>query len=289
MLIPQTYAGGRLDRADALRRDEAAVAAALADDRARFLLLDHLKPLMTEDGSQILWLRRAAVGDVPAVLLGIDSDGVPHFAVEGSAANLPGVPLDLRNIGMRLGADPDCAVLAQARSLLDWHRRHRFCAACGSATATGRAGYCRTCPSCGASHFPRVDPVVIMLAVHGDMALIGRQPGFAPRMYSALAGFVEPGESLEEAVARELQEESGIRVGEVRYLGSQPWPFPSSLMIGAIADALTTDIRIDPDELEEARWVSRAEVSAALNGEAEWYAPTPFAIAHALLRYWVEA
>lgn len=288
MLIPQTYAGGRLNRADAMRRDDTAIHAALLDTRARFVVLDNLTPLMTPDGTDILWLNRDAVGDTPAVFLGLDPEGVPHFAVEGSAANLPGAPVDLRKIGMMLGADPNCALLAQARTMLDWHRRHRYCPACGGATRMIRAGYCRTCENCGTSHFPRVDPVVIMLAVHEDKALVGRQPGFPQGMYSALAGFVEPGESLEEAVARELHEESGVSVANIRYLGSQPWPFPASLMIGAIADAVTTDIRIDPDELEEARWVSRAEVIAALNDQGEWAAPTSYAIAHALLRYWAE-
>lgn len=288
MLIPQTFAGGMLNRADSLRRDDATVAVALADERARFLLLDNLDPLMTMDGSDILWLDRATAGDGPAILLGLDEAGVPHFAIEGSANGFPGQAMSLQKIGMALAADPRCAILAHARSIIDWHRRHRFCSVCGTRTEARRAGYCRTCPNCNASHFPRVDPVVIMLPVKDDMALIGRQPAFPPSMYSALAGFVEPGESLEEAVARELHEEAGIRVANVRYLGSQPWPFPSSLMIGAIAEAETTEIHLDLEELEEARWVSRAECMAALNGEASWTVPSGYAIAHALIRYWVE-
>lgn len=288
MLSPQTFAGGGLDRADAMRRDEAAVAAALADRRARFLLLDDLRPLMRPDGTDILWLGRAEAGVGEPVFLGLDADGVPCFAVAGSAAGLPGVAMDARRIGMALGPDPLCATIAAARSLLDWHDRHRFCARCGAATAMRKAGWSRSCAACGAEHFPRVDPVVIMLAVDGDSALVGRSAGFPPGRFSALAGFVEPGESLEEAVARELFEEAGVRVGAVRYLGSQPWPFPSSLMLGALADARSRDLVIDREELEEARWVSRAEVMAALRGQADWQAPPPFAIAHALLRAWAE-
>jgi NAD+ diphosphatase len=288
MLSPQTYAGGRLDRADALRRDDAAVRAALADRRARFLLLDDLRPLMRPDGADIQWLGRDEAGDSDPVFLGLDPEGIPHFAVAGSAAGLPGVAMDARRIGMALGPDPLCATIAAARSLLDWHDRHRFCARCGAVTAMNKAGWSRSCGACGAEHFPRVDPVVIMLAVHGDQALVGRSAGFPPGRFSALAGFVEPGESLEEAVARELFEEAGVRVGSIRYLGSQPWPFPSSLMLGAVAEACSLDLVIDREELEDARWVSRAEVALALKGQADWQAPPPFAIAHALLRAWTE-
>ena len=155
-----------------------------------------------------------------------------------------------------------------------------------------KAGYSRTCQACNTEHFPRTDPVVIMLAIkrdaiNGDHALVGRGANFPKRFFSALAGFVEPGESLEEAVARELFEEAGIRVDKVRYLASQPWPFPSSLMIAAFAEATNVDITLDTDELEEARCVTKDEVRAALAGTGEWSAPPPMAIAHTLLKAWV--
>ncbi|MFA7441462.1 MAG: NAD(+) diphosphatase [Sphingomonadaceae bacterium] len=286
MLIPQTYAGGTLDRAEQLRRDEAALVATLEDPRARFLLLDNLMPLMTADGADIAWQKREDILESTAVLLGLDSAGIPHFAAEGTAGGRTGILVDLRQTGMALGADPKCALLAHARALIDWHRRNRFCAACGAPSQPVRGGAVRQCPACEAEHYPRVDPVVIMLAVKDDMALIARQASFPRQMWSALAGFIEPAESLEEAVARELFEEARVRVGKVRYLGSQPWPFPSNLMLGAIAEARDFTLDIDGHEIAEARWVSRANCIAALKGEADWFPPQPFAIAHALLRHW---
>lgn len=289
MLIPQTYAGGTLDRAERLRRDEAALVATLDDPRARFLLFDNLMPLMTPDGADIAWQKRDAINESTAVLLGLDTEGVPHFAAEGIADGRAGVLIDVRQIGMALGADPKCALLAQGRALIDWHRRNRFCATCGISSQPVRGGAVRQCPACETEHYPRVDPVVIMLAVKDDMALIGRQANFPRNMWSALAGFIEPAETLEEAVARELFEEVGVRVGAVHYLGSQPWPFPSTLMLGAIAEARDFSLEIDGQEIAEARWISRAECIAALNGEADWFPPQPFAIAHALLRHWSRA
>lgn len=288
MLSSQTFAGGLLDRVDALRRDPEDVRRLRADPRARFLLLDRLDALMVPDGSDVLWLNGGAVGDAETVLLGLDGEGVPHFAFAGSAEAYPGVRISIRQVGATLAGDPLCATLAQARSMIDWHQRHGFCAACGHATESRKAGYCRQCPSCQTEHFPRVDPVVIMLATKGDMALLGRQAAFPPRMYSALAGFIEPGESMEEAVARELHEEVGIRIGRVRYLASQPWPFPSNLMLGCIAEARTTELTLDLEEIAEARWVSREECLAALNGTADWTVPPPFAIANALISWWAE-
>jgi NAD+ diphosphatase len=205
--------------------------------------------------------------------------------VDGSAEGLPGRATDARAAGMRL-ADGRAAIIAEARSLIDWHRRHRFCANCGAPTELAKGGWSRHCDACGSDHFPRVDPVVIMLAVKGDHALVGRQGGFPPGFYSALAGFVEPGESLEEAVIRELHEEAGLRCGAVRYVASQPWPFPSSLMIGAIAEANGFELNIDGDEIEEARWVSRDECRSVLAGSGPWSAPPPLAIAHHLLSTW---
>ncbi|MFN7176140.1 MAG: NAD(+) diphosphatase [Thermaurantiacus sp.] len=280
------YTGCPLDRADHIRRDPDALALARMHAASRWLVLDNLKPLLTPDGADLFWARRAEVGDGPSVFLGIDRAGAPCFAVDTSSNGLPGRPTDARAAGMRLG-DGRAAIIAEARSLLDWHRRHQFCANCGAPTDMAKGGWSRHCNACGADHFPRVDPVVIMLAVKGEMALVGRQPGFPAGFLSALAGFVEPGESLEEAVIRELHEEAGLTCSAVRYLASQPWPFPSSLMIGAIAEADGYELAVDGDELEEARWVSREECAAVLAGDGPWQAPPPLAIAHHLLAGWV--
>ncbi|MDP8912305.1 MAG: NAD(+) diphosphatase, partial [Pseudomonadota bacterium] len=172
--------------------------------------------------------------------------------------------------------------------LIEWHNRHRFCSKCGTATALFRAGWGRRCAACEAEHYPRVDPVVIMLAEHEGRVLLGRQPQYPPGRYSALAGFVEPGESIEEAVAREFQEEAGIRVRGVRYVASQPWPFPGSLMIACMAQAQSDALTIDRTELEDAHWFDRSAVEAALGGDpdAPFQAPPRFAIAHTLLAHW---
>ncbi|WP_448582262.1 NAD(+) diphosphatase [Thermaurantiacus sp.] len=280
------FTGGCLDRADHLRRDEAAMQAARMHPQARFLIVDRLKPLLSPDGDRLLWVRR---GEAPAgttVFLGLDEEGRPHFAVDGPADTLPGVATDARAAGARLPGS-EAAIVAQARSLLDWHRRHGFCANCGTPTAMAKAGWARQCGACGAEHFPRVDPVVLMLAECKGMVLVGRQKGFPPGFYSALAGFVEAGESLEEAVRRELWEEVGLRVGAVRYVASQPWPFPSSLMIGAMAAAESFELRLDATEIEAARWADREEVAAVLRNAGPWSAPPPLALAHTLLRRFV--
>lgn len=281
------FTGGPLDRADHLRRDETAIQAARMHPAARFLILHELKPLM--DGDHLVWARRSEVPAGPQVFLGLDPEGAPRFAVDGAPdPDLPGQPTDARQAGALL-ADGRAAIVAQARSLLDWHRRHRFCASCGAPTDMAKAGYSRLCGSCGAEHFPRVDPVVIMLAEKDDHALVGRGPRFPAGFFSALAGFVEPGESLEEAVARELQEEAGLVATAVRYVASQPWPFPSSLMMGAIAGVQGFELALDESEISEARWVTRDEVRAVLRGEGPWQAPPPLAIAHWLLRAWAGA
>ncbi|MBZ6076566.1 NAD(+) diphosphatase [Microvirga puerhi] len=182
----------------------------------------------------------------------------------------------------------ELGTLAMAKSLLDWHARHRFCANCGSPTHHAQAGFRRDCPQCSAQHFPRTDPVVIMRITRGDKCLLGRQARFAPKSYSCLAGFLEPGETIEDAVRREVFEEAGIRVGKVRYLASQPWPFPSSLMIGCAGEAETDEITFDTEELEDARWFTRDDVRRMLDGTHEEYgAPSPIAIANHLLQQWM--
>lgn len=281
--------GSPLDRADAVRQDPAAFAALKADWRARVLDLAALDPVVTADGT-IGW-KGIADADAAAelLLLGLDERGRPHFAEWIAHAPDPHPRSPAVFIALGTLAPEQAAIYAAARSLLEWHRRHRFCANCGAATAIFRAGWGRTCATCTAEHFPRVDPVVIMLAEHDDRVLIGRQPGFPAGRYSALAGFLEPGESIEEAVARELHEEAGIRVRDVRYLASQPWPFASSLMIGCLATATGDALVIDHTELEDAIWVTRAEVAAAMAGDpgARFIAPPPFALAHTLFARWL--
>ncbi|MBV8972537.1 MAG: NAD(+) diphosphatase [Sphingomonadaceae bacterium] len=290
LLPPVAFTGSPLDRADSLRRDEAAMVAVRRDPAARWLVLDDLRPVV--DGDALRWFARDAVpADAPSVFLGL-ADGAPRFAVAATGLGTAGDP---RGVAAALAAGPtrgDAAIYAHARSLLDWHARHGFCATCAAPTRVAKAGYERICDACGAHHFPRTDPVVIMLALldaNGEeLALVGRQPRFPRRFLSALAGFVEPGESLEEAVRRELFEEAGIVTADVRYVASQPWPFPSQLMIGCLARATGTGaLTIDGEELEEARWVSKSEVRAALAGAGDWIAPPPLAIARTLLATWV--
>ena len=193
---------------------------------------------------------------------------------------------DMRGAMMRLD-QADAALGATARALFNWHRTHRFCSACGHASDWAMGGWERRCPSCGAKHFPRTDPVVIMLVLRGNRALLGRSPGWPGGMYSALAGFVEPGESLEAAVRREVSEETGIEVGRVRYVASQPWPWPNSLMLGFVANAESEAITLD-DELEDARWITREEMVSVMAGQHPTLRrPRRGAIAQFLLSAWL--
>jgi NAD+ diphosphatase len=193
---------------------------------------------------------------------------------------------------MQMLTPEDLAIYGGAKALIDWHARHRFCANCGSPTKIAKGGWQRNCDNCGAQHFPRTDPVTIMLVEHEDRLLLGRQPRFPPRMYSALAGFVEPGETIEEAVAREVHEEAGVRVRDVRYLASQPWPFPSQLMIGCTSVADSPELEIDRTELDDARWFTREELedarAAGPQGNETLIFPQKFAIAHRLITWWLD-
>lgn len=287
MTFPLGFTGARLDRADQIRTDASAFAAVAADPRARCLVLDGIDPVPGESGG-LRWGALDPADDRALMLLGIDDEGVPHFARECA----PGQRVDARSrTVMRLLpllSGEEAALYGGARSLVDWHARHRFCAVCGAVTALFRGGWGRVCGTCSAEHFPRVDPVVIMLAEFEGRVLVGRQGGFPPGFFSALAGFVEPGESLEEAVARELFEEAGIRVSDVRYVASQPWPFPSSLMIGCRAVAKDPALTLDTTEIEAAMWVDRDDVRAALAGDmgAPFLAPPSLAIARHLLEDW---
>ncbi len=286
------FTGGTLDRADALRHDADALAAARGDWRARLLVLDGLMPAVTDD-DRLEWTSLAHLPDnAEPILLGLDDSGRPHFTALLAGMRVDTAPA-MRSPALMavLGslAPGEAATYAAARSVIDWHVRHGFCAKCGSATAVFRGGWARKCPACGAEHFPRVDPVVIMIAEHDGRALLGRGKGWPPGRYSALAGFLEPGESIEEAVAREIAEEAGVRVGRVRYVASQPWPFPSSLMIACVAEAEDDAITLDVNELEDAMWVPREMVRAVLRGEeGPFLPPPPYAIAHTLLSVWAQ-
>ena len=286
-MIAPGFTGSPLDRADYLRHDPEALSAATGDWRARLLRLDGFDPVVSDDG-ELEWTSLAdAPPQAELVFLGL-IDGKPHFAA--SIAGLrtgPGRPPHIFGLLDRL-RPAEAGTYAAARSVLDWHSRHQFCANCGYRTAMFRAGWGRSCPHCGTEHFPRTDPVVIMIAEHAGRALVGRGPSWPPGRYSALAGFMEPGESIEEAVAREIFEEAGVRVRNVRYVASQPWPFPSQLMMACVAQAQDDKITIDPKELQDAIWVSRADVKRSLAGDpgAPMIAPPHFAIAHTLLTAW---
>ncbi|MEH3107395.1 MAG: NAD(+) diphosphatase [Sphingomonas fennica] len=269
---------------DAVRSDPAAVAALRADPAAGLLVLTATGEPEIADG-RLVWGTVPAEGDL--ALLGTIA-GRPLFAAIPSPA--PGLRRSTALMTLLMALDgAEAATYAAARSLIDWHARHGFCAQCGAATAPFRAGWARACAGCGAQHFPRTDPVVIMLAEHGDRILVGRQAMFPPGRYSALAGFVEVGESMEEAVARELAEEAGVRATAVRYCASQPWPFASSLMLACIAQVADDAITLDTTELEDAMWVDAADVRAALAEApgARFLPPPDYAIANTLFRHWL--
>lgn len=224
----------------------------------------------------------------PAVFLGLDAAGTPWFACRTDAAD--GMR-DLRSLAMEEALPPEqLGMLAQARSLLQWHERRTYCSNCAAKLEMADAGYRRHCPGCGMDHFPRTDPVAIMVVRHEGCILLGRQSSWKPGMYSALAGFVEPGETIEDAARREVFEESGVRVGAVRYVTSQPWPFLSNLMIGLIGEATSAEITLDKNELEDARWFPAAEARMMMDRTHPdgLYAANPYAIAHELVRVALE-
>jgi len=286
------FTGAALDRADHLRTDDAALDALRACATARFLAFSDLQAIVDASSGQpdLLWFKAAEVpADAPWVFLGLDKLEARFAVAVPADTPLNGKRLDVRAAASQMPFG-SVAILGQARSLLSWHSRHQHCAVCGANTKPAKGGYQRTCESeaCKAEHFPRTDPVVIMLVIDGDCCLLGRQPRFPAGFYSSLAGFIEPGESVEEAVAREVYEEAGVRVGRVRYVASQPWPFPSSLMIGCFAEAISREIRMDSTELEDAKWFTKADVRASLAGDGIFKCSPPFAIAHNLLQAWAE-
>ena len=310
------FAVDRFDRGSYRREDPVEVARLRALDDARALLIARDMPLLRSgerglDSLMPISEIEALGGAQVEALLGLAPDGAPIFAalladdaVELRADASDGfldrrilvVPgredlklIDLRSIAVSgLVPHDQAAMLAAAKALMHWHAHHRFCANCGALTHVAVAGWRRDCPVCKATHFPRTDPVVIMLAVDGDACVLGRQPRFPKGMYSALAGFVEPGETIEAAVRREISEEAGVACGAVRYFASQPWPFPASLMIGCFAEAVDRSLKVDCVELEDARWFTRDEAAALIERRHpdRLTAPTPVAIAHHLLKQW---
>jgi len=279
------FTGSPLDRAEPARHDADALAALAGNPAALLLDMQDYLPL-TADGA-LGWKPLPSLPPEELLLLGL-IDGIPRFARIDPEAVAARRWAELMTVLDSLSPG-EGGTYAAARSVLDWHARHRFCANCGAKTAPHHAGWGRLCPQCGTEHYPRTDPVVIMLAEYEDRVLVGRQPGFAPGRYSALAGFVEVGESIEEAVARELREEAGVVATGVDYVASQPWPFPSQLMIACIAEVAMDAVTLDMAELEDAKWVDRAEVEAALRGDedAVFGAPPRYAIANSLFRAWL--
>ena len=279
---PIVFAGAPLDRAPLERRRHDWLAARRSDPAARSLVLSE-RGLWIEDGPLVLVPPN---GD--SVFLGLSGER-PLFAQEAADAEPGrGRPAGLREAATELPVE-EAALAAYAGSLLAWHRRHRFCANCGHPTEHADGGHERHCERCDAHHFPRTDPVVIVRVVDGERLLLGRQARWPDGRFSVLAGFVEPGETLEEAVRREVREESSVEVGEVGYVASQPWPFPSSLMIGfhAVADGEGVP-RPGDGELSEVRWFARAEVEAAAAGSAGVRLPPPYSISRRLIDGWLE-
>ncbi len=303
-----TFGGSGLNRAAEERRDTSL----LSDPSSRIMLIWRGKPLIVGDALAFVPLSHAVLADAgkARLLLGRDEIGpifatdISHFTpdnLDEAALNTfldptrqqhPALPKDhqfveLRSVMTRL-SPRDAELAATAKAVLDWHRSHRFCAACGTESVLAQAGWQRDCPNCFTHHFPRTDPVVIMLITHGNSVLLGRSPGWPEGMYSLLAGFIEPGEAIEAAVRREVFEEAGVRVGPVRYLSSQPWPFPASLMFGCAGEALNSKITVDPTEIEDALWVTREDMANVFAGLHPVIKPArEGAIAHFLLHNWL--
>jgi NAD+ diphosphatase len=296
------YTDSRIKRAAELRTDQALLDKLAADPRTgvyvmggEMILAKQATPL-----SNPLFTFAEARALAPAtetVFLGT-VDGAARFGVGIAPATAEALKshadlliTDLRSIAVQGLVDVEhLPPVAEGKAVLHWHARHRFCPNCGAPTELADGGWKRNCPSCKAEHFPRTDPVVIMLAVDGDRCLLGRSPRFVPTMWSCLAGFMEPGESIEDAVHRETREEAGITCGHIAYYRSQPWPFPSSLMIGCHAEAVTRDIIVDKTELEDARWFDRAEIASMLLRQHPQglTTPPPVAIAHHIIRAWMD-
>mgnify|MGYP001317270715 CR=1 FL=1 len=299
-----TFAGNPLNRASERRGDVSWLAEKLLAPDSLAIALWNGKPLVekAQNGDlQIAYIPSRMAEDLSGgaerllfmglwqetAVFAVDLEG-GHDPVEGPLAGL-GAFEELRAVAMRMPG-PDAAMAATAKSMFEWRRRHRHCSACGHQSDVVDGGWKRQCPACKAEHFPRTDPVVIMLAVHGERCMVGRQEIWPKGMYSALAGFLEPGETIEEACARELEEEAGLKTLSVAYHSTQPWPYPSSLMIGLIAQVADDEATPDQTELSEVRWFTKAEARDVLAGKVEGvFAPGPLAIAHQLLKTWAES
>ena len=304
-----TFGGSGLDRAAQLRGNltetDISQGQSIVIWRGKVLVVNKDNPNLA-----MLSCTHPIVADVPQIFLGRD-DGTMLFATDISiweppsdqeAQSLgffdpteqrhPDLPashvfLELRGCMNALSAR-DCELAATARALFQWHQSHKFCSRCGGRSAMTQSGWQRNCNDCNASHFPRTDPVVIMLVTHGDDVLLGRSPNFPEKMYSLLAGFLEPGETIEAAVRREVLEETNVEVGPVTYLASQPWPFPNSLMIGCHGHATSKQIAIDPHEIEDALWISKSEMMDVFAGTNDTLFPArPGSIAHFLIKNWL--
>ena len=296
------FSGNRIDRRSEHRADDC-VATALGDPAARIYLFAGDQALLSAKGESVSPLFDIATAEAremnpdSLILLGFDGEGprlaaLSAFDTEAENQDPTIQAINLRALAIQgLVEREHLGAIAQARSLLHWHENHSFCAGCGAPTRVQGGGIKRKCPSCEREHFPRVDPVSIMLAIDGDRCVLGRSPRFPPGMYSCLAGFIEQGETIEDAVRREIQEEAGIRIGRVDYFSSQPWPFPSSLMIGCHAEAISTEIAPDEDELEDCRWFDRDEVKLMLAAEHPdgLMAPPRMAIANRIIAAFAEA
>jgi len=280
-MIP--FTGNPLDRAAEHRNDASWLRARLEDPLTIVMAMRDGKPLV-RDGALARLSADYALTHAQPLFLGLRGD-VAMFAIELDG-DADGTFEDFRSVALTLPED-DATIAATARSLFEWHRRHGFCAVCGKATKIAAAGWQRLCAACGAEHFPRVDPVVIMLPLFGGRCLLGRQFAWPKGRMSALAGFVEPGETIEEACVREVQEEAGLVATRVTYFASQPWPFPSSLMIGLFAEVANDNAVADGKELEEVRWLTREEARAVLDGtHAEVLAPSTLGISRHLIEAW---
>jgi NAD+ diphosphatase len=298
----QAYSGSLLERAAEWRNDASVLAALAESNRAGFYVIggesvvlkrrgDALDPLFSPAEARACGRAHETVflgllDEAPRFGAGLDPEAVAPLKARDDLKLI-----DLRTIAVQGAvAAEHVPPLAEAKAVLGWHARHRFCPNCGAATLVTQGGWRRDCPSCQVEHFPRTDPVVIMLVIAGERCVLGRSPRFAPTMWSCLAGFAEPGESIEEAVRREVREEVGLTCARVKYFASQPWPFPSSLMIGCHALAQTQQIVIDKSEIEEARWFDREELELMLARKhpQDLTTPPPIAIAHHLVRDFVE-
>ena len=314
--IITSFSGNPLDRADQLRGDPEIFGDWLTREDARVVLLagEAKQPegqirvslgtesrILTQEHGDIAWQKPSACRFLPVsttIFLGLEG-AAPRYGMmlDGSADDFADLFeaqgfkfRDGRGMAFKLGEPhPSLGIVAQAKSMLLWHESHRFCARCGAESQLVKAGYERRCDACGTSHFPRTDPVVIMLVRRGDKALVGRGKGWPEGHYSALAGFMEPGESMEEAVAREIFEEVGLTATKVTYKASQPWPWPSSLMIGAEAWVEDGELTLDPTEIEDAIWISRQDVHASMAPDSKYrLVPPTYAIAHNLIRAWLD-